>query len=486
MERDSFEKKTISGFGYKFAESIGVKGVSFVISIILARLILPEQFGIISLVTILVEICDVCVTYGFGNSLVIDKKSDDVDFSTCFYFGIGLSVIVYGIVYMGAPYLAEYYGYDILCDVVRVMSLRIPIAAINSVQQAYVAKNMLFSKSLVATMLGNLLSGIVSIIMAYNNYGVWALVVQNLGNVCITTVCTWLIIKWRPRLVFSLKRLKIIYAYGWKILFTGLIDTGYNQLRTLVIAKRYTSSDLAYYSKGMSFPTFGMGIIDSTITGVLFPALSKCNDNVMKMKDLTRKVVSISTYIVFPIMVGLFAVAQPLVILLISEKWLSAVIYLQIGCVAYLFRPVQVINNCVIQACKRSDLLLKLDIVKKLVGIIGLLLSMQYGVMAIAISLCVTNIFSTIISVFPNVKLIKYRYLEQLKDIGLNLLVALLMGCVVMFETQLNISMILLIVLQIVTGVIAYILFSFIFKLEAFKDIYMMLITVIRKRKGCK
>lgn len=465
---DNLKGKTISGFIYKMLERIGVQGVNFIVSVILARVLMPAEYGIVSLVTVFIAICDVFVTYGFGNSLVADKNSDDVDFSTCFFFGIAFSLVVYTCVFFAAPLMAQFYDNPLLTPVIRVMALRVPIAAINSVQHAYVSKHMMFQKFFYSTSIATVLSGVVSIIMAYTGFGVWALVAQYVSNVVLATVCLWCIVGWRPRIVFSWQRLKKIYSYGWKILMVGLIDTGYSQVRNLVIAKKYTAEDLAYYNKGMQFPNLGMGVIEPTITGVIFPALSKANDNKAYMRSATRRIIKIGTYIVFPIMVGLFAVAEPLVRLLLTEKWMQSVIFLRIGCLALMFRPVQIINNSVIKASGRSDLLLKLDVLKKAIGIALLLISIPYGVEGIAISLMLSNIISTAINIAPNAKILGYGHFDQIADIGINLLLAVVMGIAVSFVGLLNLPDILMLIAQIAVGVGVYVGGSALVKIDSF------------------
>lgn len=478
----SLRGKTLSGFIYKFLERVGAQGVKFVVSLLLARILAPEQFGIVALVTVFITLCDVFVTYGFGNSLIADKNSDDIDFSTCLYFGIVLSIIVYAIVYTFAPIIAQFYNYDILVPVLRVMGLRIPLAAINSVQHAYVSKNMMFKKFFYATLIGTVISGVVAVIMAYLGCGVWALVEQYLGNVLIDTICLSVIVDWKPIKAFSLYRLKKIYSYGWKILVVGLIDTGYNQLRSLIIGKKYASSDLAYYNKGNDFPTTGMSLIEPTVNGVLFPALSQCRDNQDEMRNITRRVIKSSTYIIFPIMVGLAAVAKPLIQVLLTEKWLPSVIYLQIGCFAYMFRPLQFINNSVIKASGRSDLLLKLDIVKKGIGIALLLVSMRFGVEGIAISLAVTYCISALINIAPNRKILNYGYMAQIKDVAINLAISLVMGIIVYGISYVRMNVGLMLFFQIVTGIGVYILLSRLSNNDSFSYLLRLVIHYLDKK----
>ena len=466
---DSIKKKTASGFAYKFAERVGAQGISFLIQIILARILMPEEYGLIALVTVVITICDVFVTYGFGNSLVVNKESDSKDFSTCFYFGLALSAVLYTIVFFGSPLIAKFYNNELLTPVIRVMALRIPIASVNSVQHAYVQKHMWFKKFFYATLIGTVASGIIAVIMAYAGFGVWALVEQYLGNVLIDTTCLWFIVGWRPTMEFSWKRLKAIYDYGWKILAVGLIDTFYGQLRNLIIGKKYSSEDLAYYNRGYRFPSFGMRLIEPTVNVVLFPALSQCQDDQQQMRDITRKVMMASTFIISPVMVGLAVVAKPLVLVLLTEKWLPCVIYLQIGCLANLFRPNQFINNCVVRVSGDSALLLKLDILKKAIGLVILLVSMQFGVFWIAFSLVFFYFISMIINIAPNRRILNYGYLAQAKDFIKNLIPALVMGACVYPISFLDLHPIVLLVLQIPSGVLIYWLMAVITKNESFK-----------------
>jgi len=465
---DNLRKKTASGFVFKFAERAGAQGIRFIIQLLLARLLLPEEFGMIALVSVFIAICDVFVTYGFGNSLIANKDSDSVDFSTCFYFGLLLALVVYGIIFIASPAIASFYNNLKLTPVVRVMALRIPIAAFNTVQHAYVSKNMWFKKFFYATLIGTIVSGIVAVVMAYIGFGIWALVEQYLGNVLLDTICLWIIVGWRPTLEFSFTKLKAIYSYGWKILAVGLIDTVYSKLRSLVIGKQYSSEDLAFYSRGYLFPSFGMRLIEPTVNSVLFPALSQCRDNQKEMKNITKHVVLASTYLLYPFMIGLAVIAKPLVVLLLTEKWLPCVVYLQIGCIANLFRPQQFINNSIIKASGRSDLLLKLDIVKKIIGLVLLLISMQFGVLWIAWSLVAIYFISMIINIAPNRKILDYGYKEQFSDVFKNILPAVIMGACIYPLSYLKINNFVMITTQIATGVLIYLGLSIISKNKSF------------------
>lgn len=466
---DNIKKKTISGFAYKFAERVGAQGINFLVQIVLARILLPEEYGVIALVTVFITILDVFVTYGFGNSLIVNKDSDSLDFSTCFFFGLGLSMLIYLLIFLGASWIADFYGNPLLIPVIRVMGLRIPIASINTVQHAYVSKHMWFKKFFYATLIGTIASGIIAIIMACAGAGVWALVEQYLGNVLMDTVCLWAIVDWRPTKEFSLSRLKAIYSYGWKILAVGLIDTFYGQLRNLIIGKKYSKEDLAYYNQGYRFPSFGMRLIEPTVNTVLFPVLSHCQDDQDQMREITRKVMMASTYIISPIMVGLAVVAEPLIFVVLTEKWLPCVIYLQVGCLANLFRPNQFINSCVVRASGNSSLLLKLDILKKAIGLVILLISMNFGVFWIAFSLVFFYFISMVINIAPNRKILNYGYWAQCMDFMKNLFPALIMGACIYPVSLIGMEPIFVLIVQAVLGVFLYLGISVVTKNESYR-----------------
>lgn len=469
---NNLKQKTLSGFIYKFAERGASQGVNFIVQILLARILMPEEFGTIALLTVLMTVLDVFVTYGFGNSLVVNKKSDDLDFSTCFFFGLFLAFLLYGIVYICSPFISQYfYGHDELDLLVKVMALRMPIAAVNSVQHAYVQKKMQFRLFFYATLVGTLISGVVGITMAYTGFGVWALAAQYLSNSLFNTITLWIASEWRPKWMFSFQRLKAIYDYGWKILAVGLVDTIFGQIRSLIIAKQYSKADLAYYNRGVNFPGFGMKLIEPTISSVLFPALSNCNDNREMMKAITQRVIKTSTFLVCGIMCLLAAISKPLVMVLLTEKWEGCVIFLQIGCAAYMLRPLQIINNSIIRASGRSALLLKLDLLKKGIGIILLLLMMPYGVEAIAWSYVALNVISTFINIYPNKDILKYGYMEQFRDLGSNMIVGILMGVIVWSLTLLPMSDYIILPMQLVVGFIIYILLSKLLKIESYSYI---------------
>ena len=483
----NLKQVTLSGFIFKFAERGAAQGISFIVQIVLARLLMPEEFGTIALLTVLMAILDVFVTYGFGNSLVVNKKSDYLDFSTCFFFGLFLAGILYLGVYICSSYISQYfYGHDELSLLVKVMALRMFIAAVNSVQHAYVQKKMQFKLFFYSTLIGTIMSGVVGVTMAYSGFGIWALAAQYLSNALFNTITLWIVSEWRPKLMFSFQRLKVIYDYGWKILAVGLVDTFFGQIRSLVIAKQYSRADLAYYNRGITFPAFGMKLIEPTISSVLFPSLSSCNDECKIMKEIAQRVIKISTFLICGVLCLVFGIAKPLIIVLLTEKWLPCVTFLQIGCFAYLLRPLQIINDTIIRASGRSSLLLYINILKKGIGLFFLFLFMPYGVEAIAWSYVAFNVISTFINIYPNKSILQYGYWEQFKDLGTNLIGGFCMGCIVWLMAFLPISPLLLLLLQTTVGFSFYWLFSAFFKLSSYiylKEILRNTISAKRNKK---
>ena len=449
--------KVLSGLFWKFGERISAQLVTFIVSIVLARLLSPDDYGNIALVTVFITIANVFVVNGFGSALIQKQEADNVDFSSVFYANIVFSCFLYVIIFLVSPVVADFYASPILCPVLRVLGLRIPVAAINSVQQAYVSRHMLFKKFFFSTLFGTLLSGVVGCVMAYMGFGIWALVAQYLVNTSVDTIVLWFTVRWRPDFVFSFSRVKVLLSYGWKLLLSGLLDTGYTQLRSLIIGKKYTSADLAYYNRGQQYPQLVVTNINTSISSVLFPAISKCQDDLSRVKSMTRRAIKTSSYIMWPLMIGLGVIAEPLVSFMLTDKWLPCVPYLQIACFTYAFWPIHTANLEALKAIGRSDIFLQLEILKKGIGLVLLFLTMNYGVMAIALSLVVSTIISSFINASPNKKLLGYSYFDQIKDMVPLLLIST----------------------QVLLGAVIYIVLSRIFRLESF----MYILGIISSRK---
>lgn len=458
-------------------ERCGAQGVSFVVSIILARLLAPEVYGTIALVTVFTAIMQVFVDSGLGTALIQSKDADERDFSTVFYFNIVFSAVLYAVMFFAAPLIANIYDNQLLVPVVRVLSLTLLVSGVRNVQQAYVSRNMQFKKFFLVTLVATVVSAVVGITMAYFGLGVWALVGQQLTNAVVSTAILWITVRWRPKLMFSFSRLGVLFKYGWKLLVSSLIDTVYNDLRTLVIGTMYTESDLAFYNKGQQFPQFIVSNINSSIDSVLLPTLSSAQEDRDAMKKMTRRAIKTSTYILMPMMMGLAVCAEPIVYYILGEQWMSCVPFLRIFCFSFAFYPIHTANLNAIKAMGKSGVFLVLEIVKKVVGVVLLLASMWFGVMAIAYTLIISTVLSQIINAWPNKKLLGYSYLEQLKDMLPSILLSLVMGAAVYAVGFANLPMWGILLIQIPLGVAIYVGLSALFKVEIFR----YLVGVIKK-----
>lgn len=477
-------KKIFNNFLWRFLERCGSQGITFIVSIVLARLLAPEVYGTIAIVTVFTTLLQVFVNSGFGTALVQKKNADDADFSTVFYFNIVFSIILYLGMFFAAPFIANFYDNSELIPVIRALSFVIVIFGVKNVQQAYVSKNMMFKKFFWSTLGGTLSGAAVGIYMAWAGFGVWALVGQQLTNAMMDAVILWLTVKWRPKLLFSFERLKSLFSFGWKMLVSSLLDTLYNDLRTLIIGKMYTSEDLAYYNRGHSLPQFLTQNINTSIDSVLLPVMAAEQDNVVALKSMTRRAIKTATYLIMPLMVGMAVCAEPIISLLLTDKWLPAVPFLRIFCVTYCFYPIHTANLNAIKALGRSDLFLKLEIAKKIVGLIAILSTMWFGVMAMAYSALITNVLAQVINSWPNKKLLNYSYPEQLKDISENIFLSVVMGAIVYCVNFLNLSNILTLIIQVLLGAIIYIVGSKLFKLESFEYVLGILKSFIKKKSN--
>ena len=459
----------LPNFFWRLAERFGAQGVALVVSIILARLLVPEVYGTIALVTVFTQILNVFVDSGFGNALIQKKDADDLDFSTVFYFNIAVCLLLYAGVFLAAPWIARFYNDLALTPVVRVLSLTLIISGVKNVQQAYVSRTMQFKRFFFATLGGTIGAAVIGIAMAYFGFGVWALVAQQIFNATVDTLILWITVKWRPKWMFSWQRLKGLFSFGWKLLASSLLDTVYSDLRQLIIGKLYTSSDLAQYNRGKQLPDLLVNNIDTSINSVLLPAMSQVQDDSARVKSMTRRAMKTSTYVIAPIMMGLAFTAEFVIRLLLTEKWMPCVPFLRIFCITYMFYPVHTANLNAIKAMGRSDLFLKLEIVKKVVGMIVLLSTMWFGVMAMAYSLLFTSITSQIINSWPNQKLLDYSYPEQIRDILPGILLAVLMGCCVYPIQWLGLPDVVTLLIQVPLGAAIYIGVSAVLRLDSYK-----------------
>lgn len=465
------KQSVFSNLSWRFGERVFASLVGFVVSIILARILGPEAYGTIALITVFTTILQVFVDSGLGNALIQKKDADDIDFSTVFYTNIVFCLILYLLMFLCAPLIAKFYNKLELIPLIRVLSLTIVISGVKNVQQAYVSKNLIFKKFFFATLVGTIGAAILGIWMALNGYGVWSLVAQQLFNLTVDTIMLCITVKWRPIKAYSFEKLKKLFSYGSKLLASSVLDTVYNNIRQLVIGKLYSSSDLAFFNKAKQFPNLIVNNINSSIDSVLLPTMSKEQDDKERVKLMTRRAIKTSVFIMAPLMMGLAFTSNNVIKILLTDKWLPCTFYLVIFCITYMFYPIHTANLNAIKAMGRSDIFLKLEIIKKVVGMILLLSTMWISVEAMAYSLIVSSIISQIINSWPNKKLLNYSYIDQLKDILPSILLSVFMGIIVYLFNLLKLPSVVTLIIQIIVGGVVYISLAKLFKIDSFEYI---------------
>lgn len=471
------KNKVIANMAWKFAERITAQFVTAIVSIILARILSPTHYGLVAIVEIFITFANVFVSDGFGSALIQKKDADSLDFCSVLYFNISFSVLLYILLYLIAPSISRFYGvgYEEITPVLRVLGLRLILSAINSVQQAYVSKHMIFRKFFWATLLGTVCSAVVGITMAYKGYGVWALVFQYLTNTTVDTFVLNRSLKLKPKLMFSFVRLKGMLKYGSGILLAKLLITGYQELRALIIGKMYSSSELAYYEKGRQFPKLIVTNIDSSLGAVLFPKMSIEQSNLPRIKETTRNSIRFSSFVMCPLMLGLAAISDSFVKLILTEKWIACVPFMRMFCVIFLFQPIHTANMQAIKAIGRSDIYLRLELLKKGIELLTLILAAQISVEAIVINMAILTTLFTFINSFPNRKLLNYSFKEQMQDILPNIITSGIMFLLVFFLGKINVNYIIKMVLQILAGGIFYFFAAYITKNNELKYLVKLL-----------
>ncbi len=478
------KNSVFSNFIWRFMERCGAQGVALIVSIVLARLLDPDTYGTVALVTVFITIFNVFIDSGLSTALIQKKNADDLDFSSVFYFNLAMCIVLYLVMFFCAPLIATLYNNPQLVPVIRVLSITLLISGVKSVQQAYVSRTMQFKRFFFSTLGGTIAAAIVGIIMAYMGFGIWALVTQQILNNAVDTTILWFTVKWRPHKKFSLARMKGLFSYGWKILVSTLLNTIYDDLRQFIIGKMYSSSDLAYFNQGKKFPQLIVNNINSSIDSVLLPKLSGEQDDKSRVCAITRRAIKTSIYVMAPFMIILSVAAEPLVSALLTDKWLPCVPFLRIFCITFMFYPIHTANLNAIKAMGRSDLYLKLEIYKKVVGVALLIGTMKFGVMAMAYSQLVNSLMCQIINAWPNRKLLKYGYLDQIKDIFPEIGTALLTGACIWPISLLPISSLLVTLMQLLLGAAIYVILSHVFRLDSFTYIKNILMGMLHKKRA--
>lgn len=467
---DGIKNKVLKGLLWTYMERVAAQLVSVIVTVVLANILTPKEYGMISIVTIFTELANVIVVNGFATALIQKSNPTSKDYSTIFWANMGITWIMYILLFAYSPIIALFYNIEQLTPVLRVLGLQMPIAGISSIQQAFISKKMEFKKFFFSTIIGTVISAIIGIILAFNGFGVWALVIQLLTNRVIDTIILSFTSGWRLTKEFSESNLKELVSYSWKVSASSFLITLWDNVRGLVVGKKYTTDDLAYYDKGRQFPNLIAANINTSISKVLFPALSSEQNNKNNILMMTRRSIKEGAYILTPILLGLAACSESFIKVLFPKIWMPMVPYLQIMCLIYAMQPLQTSSIQAIKAIGRSDTYLKLEIIKKSVNFLILLgsLFLFNNVLAVVFGALLSEIFSTICNFPANKHIFDYTYKEQFLDLLPSLLMSSVMFISVYFVGKLIEFEMVSLIIQIVFGGIVYLVMSIIFKVESF------------------
>lgn len=478
MSEQTLKQATTKGLFWSSVERFSNQGVQFVFSIILARLLSPSDYGIIAMVTIFFAVAQSFVDSGFSNALV--RKTDRVeeDLSTCFYFNIGVGIIAYIVLFLIAPLVANFYNQPILSPIIRITGLEVMLNSLCVVQQALFTIKIDFKSQAKITLSATVISGIVGILLAYQGYGIWALVWQGVASSIVRMGLLWLMSKWRPRTGFSKSSFNYLFGYGSKLLASGLLDTIYNNIYPIVIGKFYNPAQLGNYSRALGWAQLPSANITSILQRVTFPVLSAIQDDTLRLQNSYRRLLKLSAFIVFPLMMGLAAIASPLIRVILTAKWDGCVLYLQILCFALMLYPIHAINLNLLQVKGRSDIFLRLEIIKKIIGVIILIITIPLGITAMCLGMVFSSIICLIVNTYYTSRFIDVGLLTQLKDLRIILINSLVMGGGIYILTSFIDVEGLKLVMGIVIGLLFYFIGSFYFSKAELQEV----ISLIKKK----
>lgn len=475
--------KAAKGVAWSAVERISTIGIQFVLNIIIARILSPSDYGAIGMLAIFLSISQCLIDSGFSNALIQRKDRSEKDYGTVFLFNLGISVLLYIIFFFAAPYIAKFYNLAILEKVLRVVGLILIISALSNVQKTILTINVDFKTQSYVSISGAVISGVTGIVLAYNGFGVWSLVAQTLVNGVVCTILFWLVTKTKFRIKFYLDSFKNLGAFGVKLMFSNLLNTIYDNLYALFIGKKYSAEDLGYFSRADQFAVFPPRTLTEIINRVSYPILCQHQDNREELSNVYTKFISLSCYIIFPLMIGLSVLSKPLIELLLTDKWLPAALMMSILALDGLWSPITKINLSLLQAVGRSDLFLRLEIIKKTIAVVILLITIRYGLLWICVGRFVYSIIAMFINMYYTVDIIGKSYFMQIADWIMLLVVSLIMGGAVYCTTLIIHSPALQIVFGCIVGVITYYLLTRLFKLKELDIAKNLLFSLLRKSR---
>lgn len=476
--------KILSGLFWTFFEKIGSQGVSLVVSIILARLLVPEQFGLIAMLSIVISICNTFIDCGFGAALIQKKNSDSLDFNTVLYSSTIIGFILYIVAFFCAPLFAKFFNEPQLTAIMRIYTLSFFWTGYSSTLLTYISKRMQFKKMFKRTMIATIVSGIVGIIMAYTGAGVWALVAQSFTGSLLGIIILQASIEWKPKLQYSWSRAKELLPFGSKIMLASLIGSTFDELKGVLIGKMYSAADLAQFNRGGSIPSLLANNVNASLGTVLFPAMSMLGNNKDEIKQMTRRTIQLSSYVQFFFLTTLIVISEPLIKILLTEKWIACVPFMQMFCIQKMLEILSTANLQALKSIGEGNTIVKLEIFKKPVFLVMTIAGASISVYALAVALPLYALYANLVNMWPNKKILNYGILKQIKDIA----PAAALSLIIFFASHpinnMDIPDYTKIICSILTCILIYIFISHIFKLESYTYI-INFIKKLRRNSSC-
>ena len=478
---ESLRGKTLKGMIWSFAENFSLQGIQFIIGILLARVLSPSDYGMVGMLAIFTAVSQTLINSGFSTALVRKNNRTQTDLSTTFYFNIVVGFVLYFVLFFSGPLIADFYNTPLLSDLIKVTAISLIINSLCIVQQALFTIKMDFKTQAKISVIGALVTGAGGIAMAYSGYGVWSIVWPGVFGGAVRCILLWVWGKWRPTWEYSWKSFKELFGFGSKLLASGLIDTIYNNIYPIIIGKKFSAADLGQYTRADGYANLPATTVTGVLGRVTFPLLCQIQDDDARLQSTYRQLIKLSAYVVFPIMVGLAALAKPLIIFMITAKWAECVPYLQILCFSLMWYPIHALNLNLLQVKGRSDLFLRLEIIKKILGVSVLVIAIPFGIIWMCIGRIFTSVICLAINTYYTGKLINVGFFKQMGDLLPILILSLSMGTIVITVNLLVDGLLLQIIIGLITGLVYYLSISYIFKSKEL----LYLLSLLKKNKSC-
>ncbi len=428
---ESLKHKTVKSTVWSSIERFATQGVSFIVMIIMARILTPDDYGLVAMLTIFIAISQALVDSGFSNALIRKQDRKEIDNSTVFYFNLAISLVLYMILFFSAPLIADFYNQPTLIPITRVMAISILINGLAIIQRTILTCELDFKTQAKASFSAAVVSSIIGITMAYSGFGVWSLVAYHISSITVGAGLLWIMSKWHPQLIYSWKSFRELFGFGSKLAISSIIDTLYQNIYLLVIGKIFNASDLGYYTRASQFSQFPSSNITGILQRVTYPVLCTMQNENNRLRSVYRRFLRLSAFVVFPLMIGLAAVASPLILLLLKQQWAFTIILLQLICFSMMWYPIHAINLNLLQVKGRSDLFLRLEIIKKCIGVTILCITVPFGLVAMCAGSILSSILCLVINTYYTGKLIQVGFLMQIRDLMPTILYSLSMGAIV-------------------------------------------------------